>query len=190
MPQPAIFLDRDGTLIEDRGYLHDPDTVHFFPDTIAALQSLHPFFRLFMVTNQAGIGDGVIAYQDAVRINRFVENRLASVGILISASYICPHARGTMCQCRKPNPFFALSAAREFDLDLPRSVAIGDHPHDVEFGRNFGGSGVYVLTGHGSRHRTELPAGWAAPVVTGMAAAAELLLVARMASTENCDDAV
>jgi len=157
--RPAIFLDRDGTLIEDRGYFQSLSDIGFYPDTFSALRQIKDRYLLFIVTNQAGIGLGVLSHEDVERINNHIVKTLAQEGVTISRVYYCPHNRGQGCECIKPNPYFVLEAAREFDLDLSRSFSIGDHPHDVELARNVGARGIYLLTGHGQQHLHELPLG-------------------------------
>ena len=154
--KPAIFLDRDGTLIHDRGYLRSPDEVHFYDNTILALKKIQNHFLLFIVTNQSGISRGIQTEQEVMQVNQFVVEQLEEQGINIQALYSCPHQRQDGCNCIKPNPTFALEAANKFNIDLEQSFSIGDHPHDVEFGRQFGGTGLYLLTGHGNKHRHEL----------------------------------
>lgn len=158
-PQPAIFLDRDGTLIEDRGHLRSPDEVVFYPATVPALRRLQSHFRLFIVTNQSGVSKGEVTLADVQRVNDHVASRLREAGIEIAAVYCCPHQRGDDCACIKPKPFFLEQAVREHGVDLRRSFAVGDHPHDVHLARNAGATGIFVLTGHGTKHRDELDAG-------------------------------
>lgn len=152
----AVFLDRDGTLIHDRGYLRSPDEVCFFRQTVPALRKLQEQFELFIVTNQSGISRGLQTDLEVAEVNGFVEDWLAGQGIRIRAVYTCPHQREDGCGCIKPLSFFADRAAADFGISLEHSFAIGDHPHDVEFGWRFGGTGIYVLTGHGEKHRNEL----------------------------------
>jgi len=154
--RPAVFLDRDGTLIEDRGGLRDPADVVFFPDTFDALRKLQRVAELFIVTNQSGIARGLLTADEAERVNRHTVERLAAEGIRIHAVYTCPHQREDNCDCIKPRPFFALQAAADFNISPEYSFAIGDHPHDVAFAHRFGGKGIYVLTGHGASHRDQL----------------------------------
>ncbi len=170
----AVFLDRDGTLIEDRGHLRSPDEAVFFPDTVPALRALQARFLLFVVTHQPGVGLGVIAREDVARVNEGVFGRLREAGIAIVAVYCCPHRRDEGCLCIKPRPFFLHQAARGHGLDLRRSFVVGDHPHDVALAANAGASGIYVLTGHGAKHRGELDP--AVPVVSGIREAAERIL--------------
>jgi histidinol-phosphate phosphatase family protein len=172
--QPAIFLDRDGTLIEDRGYLTDSSQVSFYPQTVSALRRLHQHFSLFIVTNQGGISQGLLTLEQATAVNQFVVDALAAEGVSIAGVYVCPHGKPLECHCRKPKPFFAHEAARQHNLDLARSFAIGDHPHDVTFAENFGGAGIYVMTGHGCKHAPELAAG--VRIAADIHEAAELIL--------------
>ncbi len=158
--QPAVFLDRDGTVIEDRGHLRLPSDVCLFPDTCAALRALSSRFLFFIVTNQRGIADGILSLADVERVNAHLCGLLAAAGICIRHVYVCPHRREDACACIKPNPFFLHEAAREYQVDLSRSFMIGDHPHDVECAAHAGARGIYVLTGHGQRHRDELPNGF------------------------------
>ncbi len=155
--RPAVFLDRDGTLIEDRGHLKDPREVVFFPDTIEALRTLQEQFSLFIVTNQSGVSEGLISLADVERVNAHLVDRLAEAGVRIAESYVCPHSSRDGCQCIKPKPYFLHKAAREHGVDLLRSFSVGDHLHDVELARNVGGRGIYLLTGHGAKHRGEVP---------------------------------
>lgn len=171
---PAVFLDRDGTLIEDRGALREPRDVAFFPETAEALRRLQAHFRLFIVTHQSGIGEGLISAAEADRVNAFTVERLRQEGVHIERVYCCPHRRDEMCACIKPNPLFLEQAARDHGLDLSGSFVVGDHPHDVLLAENAGATGLYVLTGHGRRHRTELPPD--KTVVPGIREAAEWIL--------------
>lgn len=153
----AVFLDRDGTIIEDVGHLARPEDVVWYDDTVPALRKLQERFLLFVVTNQVGVSLGEITREAVERVNQHVHNHLLANGIEIQKWYICPHQRTEGCDCIKPKPRFLNDAAKAFNLSLPRSFAIGDHPHDVEFATNVGGTGVYLLTGHGEQHRDDVP---------------------------------
>lgn len=169
MPK-AVFLDRDGTIIEDRGHLHDPAQVVFFPDAVEALSRLQREFLLFIVTNQPGIAEGILTRQEVESVNAHVFARLAEAGIPITDVYVCPHRRQDGCHCIKPNPYFLNKAAAQYQVDLGESFTIGDHPHDVELACKAGAQGIYVLTGHGVKHRPELPSD--VVIVSGISAAA------------------
>ncbi len=172
--QSAVFLDRDGTLIEDRGHLRDPREVVFFDETVEALRRLQAHARLFIVTNQSGVGKGLVTAEEAARVNAFVVEHLRRHGVLVTAVYCCPHRREDGCDCIKPKPYFLQAAAREYDLDLRRSFVIGDHPSDVDLALGVGAGALYVLTGHGLKHRSEAPPGGV--VVPGIREASEWVL--------------
>lgn len=155
MKQPAVFLDRDGTLIEDAGFLRSIAQVDFYPQTFAALRRLGDFV-LFIVTNQSGIARGLISSEEARDVNDHVVQRLAEAGVKIRAVYCCPHQQADGCECIKPNPYFLKRAELDYEIDLSRSFVVGDHPSDVELACNVGATGIYVLTGHGEKHRAEL----------------------------------
>jgi histidinol-phosphate phosphatase family protein len=156
MRHPAVFLDRDGTLIEDRGHLTDPAQVAFFFETVPALRRLGGRFLLFIVTNQSGVAKGAIPPEAVRRVNDYVVAYLREQGVKIREVYTCPHQRSDGCACIKPNPFFLRKAARDHGVDLSRSFVVGDHPTDVELAASAGARGIYVLSGHGEKHRAEV----------------------------------
>ena len=170
---PAVFLDRDGTIIEDRGDLSDPSQVVFFRDTVPSLLYLSAHFALFIVTNQPGVARGAISLQEVEHVNSHIRSHLSTHGIRLLATYVCPHERVSGCSCIKPNPYFLKEAEREFGIDLGRSFMIGDHPHDVELARNAGANAIYVLSGHGMKHRDELSRG--TEVASGIMEAVEII---------------
>jgi len=153
---PAVFLDRDGTIIEDRGYLSNSSQVVFFKKTVSSLRRLSAHFALFIVTNQSGVAKGTLSLQDVKRVNSYIVSYLARHGIPLLATYVCPHERVSACQCIKPNPYFLKKAERDFGIDLSRSFVIGDHPHDVELAKNAGANAIYLLSGHGMKHRDDI----------------------------------
>jgi histidinol-phosphate phosphatase family protein len=153
----AIFLDRDGTIIEDGGHLKFPSDVVFFPETFNALRKLQDYFSLFIVTNQPGVAEGEITFHDVNRVNHSIIRTLLKKGITIQDVYTCPHRRLDNCCCIKPKPYFLKRAAKQYGLELHRSFTIGDHPHDVQLAKNADAQGIYVLTGHGQKHFAELP---------------------------------
>lgn len=173
MKQPAIFLDRDGTLIEDAGFLRDIAEVEFFPQTFSALRRIADFV-LFIVTNQSGIAKGDITTEEVRAVNDYVVWRLAEKEIEIRAVYCCPHQRSDECQCIKPKPYFLKLAERDHKIDLGRSFVVGDHPSDIELAHAVGAKGIYVLTGHGAKHRGELQV--PGTVVANIGAAADIIL--------------
>lgn len=172
---PAVFLDRDGTLIEDVGYVSDPAGMKWLPDVFRALGLLAERFALVVVTNQPGIARGALTPGQVDDVHRHLVAECARHGVTIEAVYACPHDRSLGCACVKPNPYFLDRAAAEHGLDLARSFVIGDHPYDMEFARRGGARGVYVLTGHGEEHRAELT-GAETAVVPGVLDAARWIL--------------
>lgn len=172
--QRAVFLDRDGTLIEDCGYLREPREVIFFEETVDALRRLQRHARLFIVTNQSGVAKGLITAEEAECVNAFVMDYLQKQGIVITELYCCPHRRDEGCACIKPKPYFLHEAARKYGVDLKRSFVIGDHPFDIAFACNAGATGIYVLSGHGLKHRSELAPGGI--IVPGIREAADWVL--------------
>jgi histidinol-phosphate phosphatase family protein len=156
---PAVFLDRDGTIIEDRGYINDPLEMVFYPDSFKALSLLQEFFLLFIITNQSGISKGLITENEVKEINNYLIESLKARGIVIYDVFYCPHKTEDNCSCKKPSPYFIHKAAKMYNLNLDESFIIGDHPSDVLCGINAGVMPVYLLTGHGMKHRDELPGG-------------------------------
>ena len=155
--RPAVFLDRDGTLIEDVGVITSAEQVKLFPDTIEALRSLGGRYLLFVVTNQNGIAHGRVTRSQVDAVNVSIGGLLESEGIDIIEWYVCPHDCLDGCDCIKPNPTFLIEAADRYGVDLSRSFVIGDHPHDILTGKSEGTYGLYLLTGHGPDHVEEVP---------------------------------
>jgi L-threonylcarbamoyladenylate synthase len=178
--KPAIFWDRDGTLIEDRGHLRLPSEAVFFADAIPALRSLGADYELFISTQQSGVAKGLLTAAEARAVNDRVVAELAAAGVAIREVYCCIHGPADGCDCRKPNPAPLERAAAAYGLDLARSFVVGDHPHDVELARRAGARGIYLRTGHGERHRAELPADFAA-LVPGIREAADWIRAWRAA---------
>jgi D-glycero-D-manno-heptose 1,7-bisphosphate phosphatase len=149
MSTPAVFFDRDGTLMEEVYYCGDPTKVRVYAGVSAGLRRLREAgFRTFIVSNQAGIGRGLITEQQY----RAVEAALiAQIGEgLIDASYFCPDVPGTPSTRRKPEPGMLFEAAAEFDVDMAASYMIGDKAIDVECGKRAGVKTIQVLTGYGA----------------------------------------
>ncbi len=152
----AIFLDRDGTINEDMGYICSPQQFHLIDQAVEALLILQGSFRLFIVTNQSGVARGYFSEEHLKSFNRYVEDLLFKKGIEIQKTYYCPHLINENCVCHKPSSYFLKKAAEEFVVNLRQSYVIGDHPHDVEMAHNVDAKGIYVLTGHGRKHHHEL----------------------------------
>lgn len=143
--EKAIFLDRDGTLIENgEGYLYKKEHLEFLPGVIKGLKELSSEYLLFIITNQSGIGRGYYTENDFIIFQGALTEQLARHGIKITQTFHCPHRPDDGCECRKPNPFFILKARDTYDLDLDRSWMIGDSPSDLETAKQAGVSGVLV----------------------------------------------
>ena len=142
MTTRALFLDRDGTLIVDVGYPRDPALVEILPGAVAALRALARDWVLVVISNQSGIGRGLITPIEATAVHdRFVA-AFAAEGVAFAGVYYCPHAPDAGCPCRKPAPGMLREAARDLGLDLATSVMVGDKAADVEAGIAAGGRGV------------------------------------------------
>lgn len=152
---PAVFLDRDGTLIEDRGYIDDEHEIVFFENTFDALGILQENYLLFIITNQSGIGKGILSKDKVYNVNKYLVNCFKAKGITIFDTYCCPHVTEDFCWCKKPEPYFLYKAEQDYNIDLSISYMIGDHPEDVYCAENAGATGIYVLTGHGLKHLHE-----------------------------------
>lgn len=154
-----VFLDRDGTLVEDSHYGHRREDYSLLPGTIPALKLLSEHrFRFVIVTNQSGIGRGYFSLDDYERYHQLLLNDLTSAGIEIAATYMCPHLPTDHCDCRKPSPASLRLARDHLGADLATSWMIGDHVSDVEAGHRAGCRSILVLTGHGEQERAKLPA--------------------------------
>jgi D-glycero-D-manno-heptose 1,7-bisphosphate phosphatase len=147
-----VFLDRDGTLIQDRDYLADPEGVILLPGVVEALHLLSDEgFALVVVTNQSGIARGLYSLDDYHAVAQRLGEELAREGLALDATYFCPHHPDFTgpCECRKPAPGMYLKAERELGLDLRDSFFVGDRKKDVEPAAAFGGTGILVRTGYG-----------------------------------------
>jgi len=179
----AIFLDRDGTIIEDNGHLSDLSEVVFFQKAFEALLRLRKYFLLFIVTNQPGVASGLISREDVNYINSGIVKRFTQAGIEIADIYVCPHERSNNCDCIKPKPYFLQKAAKDYHIDLQQSFVVGDHPCDVQLAKNAGARGIYVLTGHGRKHVAELPED--TEIASGIMGAAEKIISYRLEATAS-----
>lgn len=180
--RPAVFLDRDGTIIEEVGYLSDPDRVVVLPGIPEALRRLAAAgYALVAASNQGGIARGLFS-EDHLRevIDRVVE-LLAGEDARLDAWYHCPHHPDFSgpCECRKPAPGMLLRAAADLDLDVTRSWMVGDHPVDAGAAIAAGARPILVRSGHGLLEGSDEDLGPDVPVVDDLAAAADLILGGR-----------
>ena len=176
---PAVFLDRDGTLIEDPGHLADPAGVVLLPGVIDALHELTRLGYLrIIVTNQSGIGQGFFTEADFAAVQAELHRQLLAHGITIDAVYHCPHRREDSCDCRKPGTAMHRQATERFGIDLARSWCVGDRPGDLLPARTLGAQAILVLTGDGALHADEAGS-LGFPVAADLRAAVALLTVPR-----------
>jgi D-glycero-D-manno-heptose 1,7-bisphosphate phosphatase len=155
MPFKAVFLDRDGTLNEDPGYLGDPDLLKVFPGTASALSILKNKLnmKLVVISNQSGIARGILTREMVDSVNTRLNEYLGKENAEIDAFYYCEHhpdySTPEDCSCRKPSPELILRAAQDLDLDLSHSYMVGDKPSDIECGINAEIKSILVKTGYG-----------------------------------------
>lgn len=175
----AVFIDRDGVLIEERNYLHRPEDVAFFPGVGDALRRLATAgFKLFVVTNQSGVGRGYFTMADVENVNTHIQHELARHAVAFQKIYVAPEAPGRPSRGRKPSPQFLFDARDEFDVNLAGSFMIGDKLIDLECGWNAGVSrSILVRTGYGAQTEREAGTQLAkAIVLDSLPAAAEWIL--------------
>jgi D-glycero-D-manno-heptose 1,7-bisphosphate phosphatase len=138
-PAGLVLLDRDGTLIRDVPFLHDPARVEILPDVIDGLRKLQAAgMRLAIVTNQQGIGLGYYSAQDFIAVNQRLLRELGARGIRISRIYFCPHSLGEQCSCRKPATGMITRAMRDFGVAPEQTFLIGDSDDDMKAGEDSG----------------------------------------------------
>jgi D-glycero-D-manno-heptose 1,7-bisphosphate phosphatase len=145
--RPAVFLDRDGTIIEDMGYLRRPDDVRLLPGAAHAINRLNRAgLAAVVVTNQSGIARGLLSTNDYQAGEQRLDQLLAREDARLDGHYFCPHLPELTgpCDCRKPGPLLYRRAAEELELDLGRSWWVGDRLRDVLAAEQFGGRGILV----------------------------------------------
>jgi heptosyltransferase-2 len=181
----TIFLDRDGTLNPDPGYIGSPDRFELFPGVAAALARLtRAGARLVVVTNQSGVGRGLFSSGDLDAIHTKLRRLLHDAGVSLDAIYVCPHHPDDRCGCRKPETGMIDRAVRELGIDLSRSYLIGDHAKDMELAKRVGAKRVWVTTSeHGELARSE--SGEAAAVVAPSLDEAVTWILADAAKSET-----
>ncbi len=153
----AVFLDRDGTLLEEGNFVDRLDKLVFFPYSIDAVRALNRAgLAVVVVTNQSGVARGLYTEEFVRAAHRHINQRLEAAGARVDGFYYCPHhpegsveALRTECDCRKPKPGQLIRAAADLDLDLTRSFMVGDRWKDIEAGEAVAARGVLVRTGYG-----------------------------------------
>lgn len=173
MSQPAVFLDRDGTLIEEVGYLDRPERVELYPWSVDAIRALNRAgLRIVLVSNQSGVARGFFSEEVVERVHERIADLLARGGATIDAYYYCPHhpdgkvpAYARACECRKPGRALVDRAVRELGVNPARSFTVGDRWLDIALARNVGARGLLVRTGYGLSEEDRAPGGLAADAV-------------------------
>lgn len=160
----AVFVDRDGTINEESGYLFRKEDCRFIPGALTAIAQLHEAgFLVVVITNQSGIARGYYSEKDLAALHRSMDADIAAAGGEVAAWYHCPHhpdyPGGTECHCRKPLPGMLHRAAAELGIDLPSSWMIGDKLADIKAGLAAGCQTILVKTGYGEREAFAAPQG-------------------------------
>jgi D-glycero-D-manno-heptose 1,7-bisphosphate phosphatase len=150
MSQPAVFLDRDGTINEEMGYINHLSRFRLLPQAAPAIRRLNEAgVKVVVVTNQSGAARGYFPPALVDKVHAHLKQLLAAGGAHLDGIYACLHGPADGCDCRKPRPTLMEQAARDLDLDLARSYAVGDRYKDIETAANAGARGILVLTGYG-----------------------------------------
>lgn len=182
----AVFLDRDGTILDELGYLTPDSTIHVYPYTIDAIRLLaRAGFAVVAITNQGGIGLGLYDHAFVDRTHADLTRQFEAGGAPIAGWYYCPHHPEAVvpefkqvCGCRKPATGLVTAAAKDLDLDLAGSWVVGDQWRDIEVAHRTGARSILVRTGYGRRLEHNWPDGIARPTIVAdnlMAAAAHIL---------------
>lgn len=156
MPTPAVFLDKDGTLIEDVPYNVDPQKIRFATGAIAALQRIHAAgYQLLIITNQSGVARGFFPESALLPVRQYLSDQLVWAGVPLTGFYYCPHhpdgivePYAIACTCRKPGPGLLQQAAIDHHIDLTRSWMVGDILNDIEAGRSAGCKTILIDNGN------------------------------------------
>lgn len=163
MAKIAVFLDRDGTITEEMGYLKDAKKLRLISRSGEAIKLLNERKILaIVVSNQSGVARGYFTEETVERINKRLEELLKEKGVHLNGIYYCPHhpefgppKYRKECNCRKPKPGMLLRAARRFNLNLKNCYIIGDKVDDIKLSQNVGARGILVLTGYGKKSKNK-----------------------------------
>jgi D-glycero-D-manno-heptose 1,7-bisphosphate phosphatase len=180
-----VFLDRDGTMIEDVGYLDRLERLKLFPYTVDAVRLCNRAgYKVVVVTSQNGVANGILTEEFLDRTHAHLSQTFEAAGAKVDGYYYCPHSPYAVveryrldCECRKPKPGMILAAAREHAIDLSRSVLVGDRWRDIEMAQAAGTKAVLVETGYGRTEAARRPDRIApVPVAGTLIAAVSLIL--------------
>ncbi len=164
MKNIAVFLDRDGTINEEMGYINHLSRFVLLPRTAAAIRRLNEAgVKVIVVTNQSGAARGYFAPALVDEVHAKLQRLLAAEGARVDAIYVCLHGPGEGCACRKPKPGLMEQAAQDLHLDLGRSYLVGDRYMDIKTAGNAGVKGVLVLTGYGRGEYEHQSHNWSTP---------------------------
>jgi D-glycero-D-manno-heptose 1,7-bisphosphate phosphatase len=162
--RPAVFLDRDGTIAEEVGYLNHVSRFHMFPFAAQAIRQLNQAkFPVIVITNQSGVGRGYFPESLVGAVHELMTFQLGKDGAYVDALYYCPHKGDDACDCRKPKPGMLERAAREHRLDLRHSFVVGDRYGDIALARSVKARAILVRTGYGEGEIQWHSAKWPAP---------------------------
>ena len=152
MKNIAVFLDRDGTINEEKNFISKPEEVILIPKSANAIRELNKLgLKVFVISNQSGIARGYFTEHDLHKINERLIRLLSEENAYVDKIYYCPHLDEDNCNCRKPKPGMLLQAENEFGIDLNNSFVVGDRFVDVDAGKNAGAKTVLVKTGYGEQ---------------------------------------
>jgi D-glycero-D-manno-heptose 1,7-bisphosphate phosphatase len=155
MSKQYVILDRDGTIIEERCYLSDPDEVRLLPNAAAGMRRLlDAGWGLIVVTNQSAVGRGKFTVARLAEIHARLESLLLAEGVRLAAIYYCPHTPEDGCRCRKPETGMIEQAAAKLGFEASHCVVIGDKRCDIDLGRRIGAKTILVRTGYGAQEET------------------------------------
>ena len=171
--RPAVFLDRDGTLNIDAGYLDRKERLMLFPWSLDSVRLLRRAgYAVVVVTNQSGVGRGMIEESFVEEVHQIIQSRLVDIGEKLDGHYYCPHEPSASieafrvdCDCRKPKPGLVTRAARDLGLDVERSIVVGDKWSDIGLAKQTGARGVLVRTGYGRSQEKNCQEGLSADAV-------------------------
>lgn len=159
----AVFLDRDGTIIEEKNYLSRVEDIVLLENAVEGLKLLQDNgYMLFIISNQSGVARGYFSEETVIKTNKFLEEMLQKNGIFIKEMYYCPHFKDGIveeykidCNCRKPKIGMIQRALDIYDIDLEKSFIIGDKLSDMQLAKNCNSKSVLVLTGHGKKQEID-----------------------------------
>ncbi len=167
----AVFLDRDGTICEEVGYMNHPDRLMIYPWSFEAIRLINQAgMKAIVVSNQSGVARGYFKEDVVLQINDKMKRELEAQGAILDAVYYCPHHATSGhppydqdCHCRKPKPGMLLHAAKQFNIDLTKSYVIGDRYIEIQLAKSVGATSIFLLSGYGKGEYEFHRSGWPHP---------------------------